>query len=419
MPQDLVEKANGQSTGQSIIGGDEVNLTQTMNPGFSPSTTLELTATAKPTKKTKNPKRTPPPPTRTPLPNTIGPEGFDSNVNPLTGLVVDNLSLLNRRPIGIKINNYPRSNRPQWGLSLADIVYEFYHNNDLTRFHAIFYGNDASMIGPIRSARLFDRFLVSVYESIFVFASADERVLDILLSKDFTNRLVYTTYGGRCPPAPVCRYKPETYNYLISSTKAIHEYAARTGIDDAKPYLYGMVFSPSIPLDGVEVTRLFIRYSYSAYLYWEYDPGTEQYYRYQDNQDDFSGQGEAYRLLKDRLTGEPITAKNVIVLVVSHEHRVYVPPQDGLPATEIVEIDFDGTGRAYALRDGMLYKLEWVRKVRDEQVHLIYPDGSRFPYKPGNTWFQVINENPSVQKNGAIWRFTFNFEPPEVEEQDE
>ena len=55
----------------------------------------------------------------------------------------------NRHPVAIKINNYPRSNRPQWGLSLADIVYEYYHNNDLPRFHAIFYGNDAPVLGVI------------------------------------------------------------------------------------------------------------------------------------------------------------------------------------------------------------------------------------------------------------------------------
>ena len=97
-------------------------------------------------------------PTATMLPGSLGPDDFPENVNPLTGLVVDNPGVLERRPVGVKINNYPRTNRPQWGLSLADIVYEFYHNNDLPRFHAIFYGNDAEQVGPIRSARLFDQY---------------------------------------------------------------------------------------------------------------------------------------------------------------------------------------------------------------------------------------------------------------------
>ena len=42
---------------------------------------------------------------------------FEEGVNPLTGLKVDDPSKLERRPVAVKINNYPRSNRPQWGLS--------------------------------------------------------------------------------------------------------------------------------------------------------------------------------------------------------------------------------------------------------------------------------------------------------------
>ena len=33
--------------------------------------------------------------------------------------------ILNRRPILIKVENLPRKDRPQYGLSLADIVYEY------------------------------------------------------------------------------------------------------------------------------------------------------------------------------------------------------------------------------------------------------------------------------------------------------
>ena len=80
-----------------------------------------------------------------------GPTNFPANVDPLTGLVVSNPGLLDRRPIAIKVNIVPRSsNRPPWGLSYADIVYDYYHNDGYSRFHAIFYGSDAKLVGPIR-----------------------------------------------------------------------------------------------------------------------------------------------------------------------------------------------------------------------------------------------------------------------------
>ena len=97
-----------------------------------------------------------------------GPFNFPPNINPLTGLLVDDISNLERRPISVKISNYQRGIRPQWGLSLADHVFEYYHEGGLTRFNAIFYGNDAGQIGPIRSARFSDKDIVEMYDAFFV-----------------------------------------------------------------------------------------------------------------------------------------------------------------------------------------------------------------------------------------------------------
>ena len=64
--------------------------------------------------------------TATPLPvvQPSGPVDFPENVNPLTGLVVDDPSILDRRPILVKVANYPISGRPHSGLSFADMVLE-------------------------------------------------------------------------------------------------------------------------------------------------------------------------------------------------------------------------------------------------------------------------------------------------------
>ncbi len=76
--------------------------------------------------------------------------------NPLTGLPVNDPALLNRRPMVIKVANAPDAIRPQSGLTLADVVYEYYIEWGDTRFIAVMYGNDSTMVGPVRSGRYFD-----------------------------------------------------------------------------------------------------------------------------------------------------------------------------------------------------------------------------------------------------------------------
>ncbi len=340
--------------------------------------------------------------------SSIGPGNFPENVNPLTGLVVDDPTILDRRPVAVKINNYPRSNRPQWGLSLADIVYEFYHNNDLPRFHAIFYGHDAEMAGPIRSARPFDDYLVQTYKSSLVFGSADSRVLDRLRSQDYGGRLIYLL-EGICPPQPVCRFDPQSVNYLVTGTAAVGDYIESKGEDNTKQNLDGMWFSDQTPSGGQSATRLYVRYSYSAYLYWEFDSASGRYTRYQDTQEDIGGRGEAYAPLTDRLNEETIHADNVVVLVIPHFHLVYHPASNGNPKVEIVDMNFEGTGLAFAMRDGLLYQLQWIRLFDGSVIFLIYPDGTRYPFKPGNTWFEVVNDQTLIENTDDTWRFTFIF----------
>ena len=352
-----------------------------------------------------------PQPTATYSPHSIGPDNFPSIINPLTGLTVADISRLNRRPVSVKITLYPRSARPQWGLSLADIVYEYYHNNDLTRLNAIFYSQDAAMVGPIRSARLFDNYLTSMYKSDFVFGSADSRILDFLNDQDYADRLIYQL-DGSCPPTPVCRVDPGAANYLVTDTAAVRTYLKSVGVNDRRQNLNGMTFSPLTPDGGQSINRINVRYSVSAYLYWQYDASTGRYFRFQDNQEDLGGLGEGFHQLVDRLNNQPIQADNVVVLTMSHCHAIYVPPEGDIPAIEIVDMDFVGSGVAYAFRNGQAYEVKWVRPSNDWVVYLIKNDGTPYFFKPGTTWFQVITDKSSLSAVDDDIQFDFHLEIP-------
>jgi hypothetical protein len=301
--------------------------------------------------------------------------------------------------------------RPQWGLSLADIVYEYYINNDLTRFYAVFYGQNAPLAGPIRSGRIFDSYLTDIYKDVFVFASADPRVLDVLYDEHPKWQLVGLLDGPDCPPNPVCRYSPDEENFLLADTAAVSVYAARNGGAEGRPNLKGMVFSGAVAPGGQSADRIFNYYSYSAYSYWDFDHATGRYLRFQDTQENLGSRPEDYHALVDRLTSQQVAADNVVVLFISHFHRAYTPATDASPAIEVVDMEFVGDGLAYGFRDGQAYELIWAHE-QGEPLYLVYPDGRPYEFKPGVTWYQVHNDDSRLNVEGDVWRFEFVFRRP-------
>lgn len=364
-----------------------------------PSPTNTLTPTFTPTLTNT------PTPTFTATPAIYGPVDFPEIINPLTGLPVGDPTILDRRPVAIKINIVPRhSNRPPWGLSFADIVFDYYHNDGYSRFHAIFYGENAEMAGPIRSGRLLDYDLVHMYKSMFVYGSADALINQRLLNSDFSNRVLLEGYSSGCPPTsgnPLCRYEPTTNDFLLANTEYVSVYMQSKGVNNDRQNLNGMYFNPQIQPGGTEGTQLYVRYSGDNYTRWDYDPETGKYLRFQDDVFD-TGQGEEYAPLTDRLTDKQITADNVVVIVAQHDYYQQ-------PPAEIIEILLNGTGTAYVFRDGQMYKVQWSRSATDSVLSLINSDGSPFPYKPGKTWYQVVNlyPEPEQQEDGS-WRFRFS-----------
>lgn len=374
----------------------------TASPTPAPTSTVTVTVTATLTvtptvTETPTPTITPTP-TRDYPPEGYGPTGFPSNVNPLTGLKVENPSLLERRPIIVKVANLPRAYRPQWGLSLADHVYEYYIEEGTTRFAAVFLGQDAAMVGPIRSGRLFDHHLISMYKANFAFGSADARVRALLYNQAYANRLVIES---ACPP--MCRYEPNGVNYLMTNTADLTAFINNRKLREGngRQNLDGLAFDYDTPASGQPARTVFVRYSAAIYNRWDYNPETGKYARFSDTQNDLrQGLDEFYAPLTDRLTGAPITADNVVVLFVSHRYFSRQP--------EIIDIVLSGPDKAYLFRDGQMFTLQWYRNALDQLFILVGPDGKPFPLRPGNTWFEVVGTTTKLTGgDGGSWRFTF------------
>jgi hypothetical protein len=326
----------------------------------------------------------------------FGPTNFPLDINPLTGLSTDP-ALLDRRPILIKVSNLPRTVRPQSGLSRADIVYEYYTEEGTTRFIAIYYGQDAEQVGSIRSARFFDEHIIRMYRGFLAFGSGDERVLERLYNSHFAERLI-VEWQVECPA--LCRPDPVT-NYLMADTFALREYVRKQGLSDIRQELDGMRFQVQSPAGGQPAVRVYAWYSGVIYNRWDYDPPSGRYYRYVDVENALQGQPEVYKPLRDALGDIPISTDNVVILLMPHTFYSISP--------EIVEMQFYGSGPAYAFRDGQAYELEWVRENEAGVYSLYTTDGDMYPFKPGTTWFEVMGLSTTIGQNDKDWRFEMRF----------
>lgn len=347
----------------------------------------------------------------TPVPIVIVPEWLPPGVkvpefilsaelNPLTGLPAPDPVLMNRRPLAIKVANYPRYIRPQSGLTLADNVFEYYIEGGLTRFIAVFYSNDSQWVGPVRSGRYFDENIQRMYHAYLVFKFADPRVEGYLQTSDIAPFLVVPGFG-KCPPFHLMdERKIEVYNNSYFNTVEWQDCVLKNGLDNHRQGIRLGFFSEDVPTSGLPGTKMSTYYSDYSYNYWLYEPETKQYVRYQEHDDIHDGKEERYDALTDKMTGMQVHASNVVFLMASHTFSNTYDEED-----EVYQIDLTGSGEAYVFRDGVGIMASWARTNKDQPLLLTTLDGQAIYLRPGITFYEVLGMATYVDQDAGEWNF--------------
>jgi hypothetical protein len=326
-----------------------------------------------------------------------------AGVNPLTGLIVSTPQLLERRPLAIKITQYPRYVRPQSGLTLADVVFEYYIEDGLTRFIAIFYGNNSARVGPVRSGRYFDEHIVRMYQAFYVFKYADPRVYNFFKESDLARYLVVPG-NGACPPFVIGSEARDTYNNIFLNTTKFNDcIAKRAGVDNDRPALHSSFFSFLPPSSNEIANKIYTQYSTDDYNYWEYLPADNRYVRYQEVDDQRHEKPPSYALLTDDVTKFPVKADNVVVLFVPHVFATKNEAED-----EVYHIDLAGSGNAYVFRNGVALKASWSRKLLNQPLILTSEQGTPIYLQPGVTFYQIIGVSSESWHDSTSWHFIFD-----------
>lgn len=360
------------------------------------STIAEPTAAAVAEEPASEPSPTPPPPpTSTPAPTPepqvtpeptpfplpdgwLGPENFGTDINPLTGEKMGDPALLQRRPIAIKISNYPELVRPQRGLNNADLVFEHYAEGGATRFTAVFYGQDAHTVGSIRSARLIDFEIPVMYDAAFGYSGSAGALKDRFSGIEWFERIVSPDFGH----GGFYRTQPEDpdtdfWHTMFTDTYRIRAILQERGLDVPPQLQNGMLFSPEPPEGGTPAKQIEIKYTGSGVTWW-YDSGLGRYFRWND--------GVRHN---DANRDEQLNFKNIAVVSALHVETKIPETEVGQGANSI-EIQIWGEGPATIFRDGQRFEGRWQRNDPKDMLTFTDLDGNPLPLAQGNTWFQLV-----------------------------
>lgn len=335
--------------------------------------------------------------TLTPMPEIEGLFDFDPNVDPLTGLVVDDPSRLERRPVMVKVSNFPRTGRPHAGLSFADIVFEYYIGFGLNRFAAIYLGQDASQVGPIRSGRLVDAQLAELYQSIFVYGNADPTIDEVIVGEIGARALAERDL----PTPPRYRIGPVPETNLFTNTAEVSVYVNQQAkVSNERRDLRGMVFSELIHPVNKPGTQLGVQFWTTTRGEWHYDETMGKYLRWIE---DPVGENEIQMIpLVDRLTDQQLAFSNVIILFATYTE--YAPTKHDIALYN----NQDGK-RAIFFRDGVMIEGIWKTPNNGRPIQFYNKWNLPMHLKPGNTWIVLAGDSSTFnEKEPGNWELRFD-----------
>jgi Protein of unknown function (DUF3048) N-terminal domain/Protein of unknown function (DUF3048) C-terminal domain len=297
---------------------------------------------------------------------------------PLTGLPASNAAAVRRPSLAVKIDNVEGA-WPQAGLNRADIVFDILVEGGLTRLMAVYQSHGARLVGPIRSARPVDAWLLRLFHGgYFGFSGASPKELRPVRNLSHAV-LVYepkfdTPFWRRAD-------HPEPDNLFSSAGKlyAAAQAQVRHGKSRRGP---SRIFSyRTAPVKGATTRHAVIPFP-AATAAWTWNG--HQYLRGQDGRPDML------------MSGARVSAANVVVMgvrIVGTGIFETNGDEDPLPVTV-------GSGPCWVLRNGVRVNGTWRRAAISAPLRLLDKHRHVIGLAPGRTWVELMprTEVPSFRQ---------------------
>lgn len=301
-------------------------------------------------------------------PEITSTEEVDPRVaSPLDGTLVMP-DVANRRPLAIMIENHPEA-RPQFGLSLASIVYEATTEGGITRFMGVFGSQGGTKIGPVRSARPYYVTWATEYDAGYAHVGGSKlglQEINKLGANDLDQFALGTSAYRREPKSGVA-----LEHTMYTDTDKLWSVAANkfgSSFELPKITFKSPLGREHLPASQ-QITVTFSSASYNTV--WNFDPETNRYLR-----------SMAGSLHKDAITGEAISAANLIFQEVARSST------DNMSTV--------GNGSATIFIDGRRIEGSWKKASATAQTVFTDSTGAEIARNPGQTWISIINPGMKI-----------------------
>lgn len=299
------------------------------------------------------------------------------------------------RPLGIMIENHEEA-RPQSGLSFADVIYEAVAEGGITRFLAIYYCQDAGIVGPVRSARTYFLDWISEYGDYPLYAhvggantpgpaDALGQIIDYGWSS--YNDLNQFSIGFPTFRRDESRlgHPVATEHTMYSTTSKLWKVAAQRGLTEKDR-------------EGNIWNENFVQYSFKddpkessrgdsqiiSVSFWPNQPKYDVLWRYDKSTNSYKRENGGKPHL-DNNNDLQLNAKNVVILFMQETNA-----NDGYPGNLHLLYKNKGRGKALIFQDGKQITGTWKKDNRVSRTEIIGPQGSEIEFTRGTIWFQIV-----------------------------
>lgn len=313
----------------------------------------------------------------TPVPaSTLAPTATPKPIvrAPLTGLAVDNAELISRRPLVVKLGN-SEDERPQSGLAKADVVYESVTEGGITRYAAVFQSQDASTIGPVRSARLSDLQIAPEFNAVLAHVGASAPIMTMLRGGGVLDldQFFWQSYYHRI----TSRVAP--YN-VYTSTSTLRQGAAARGFSADAP-LASYTFQDTLPDQGSDQTIDF-NFAPETHTSYVYNSAAHAYH-----------QVEYGAPTADAETKAAVNITNLVIQFVPMTPTNIVEDANGIHS---LDYDMSGSGKVAIFHDGQEFDGTWNRARLSDRTSFADSQGKPIALARGATWIALVAPNTPI-----------------------